>query len=269
MGDTIVATINAGSLIEAVTGEREGVQTVQMTLVIHKVISDFGGKFGKSAAEQVGLMIDLDYLETVMRNIDLVNISSLSEGDRVKFANLNIREFSTHLYLQIPPPRNDYLNADYKVVRKQVMDVLRPPVYEVDFREIRAELPILTSLSSYNFLSLFLGLLVNVALAIFIILAWVILYSLFSYSVDTRNYEVGVLRVVGMGKVGIVELVFAQVLLVSVPSWFLGIFLAQGLYSGAVIVLRGAMGISGSLLLPPSAFLVSCMRALMARKRKF
>mmetsp|Transcript_809 Transcript_809/g.2626 ORF Transcript_809/g.2626 Transcript_809/m.2626 type:complete len:1091 (+) Transcript_809:273-3545(+) len=259
-GDNLTVEFRVGNVLRSVTGRDVPVQEMAVDLTVAAIIYDFERKFPSSPALQVHIMVEMDFLEKFIRGQKYIETSP---DARQALQALVLREYSTHLYLQLPPPRAEYLNPDFKVVRNNVLDRMRRPIYEVDFRQLNTEMPILSALGQFDFLSLFLGLLVNVALAVFLVLAWVILYSLFSYSVDTRNYEVGVLRVVGMGKVGIVELVCAQVLLVSLPSWSLGLVAAQAVYTAAVLIVRSVLGSSSDVLLPGNAIAVGTLLGLL------
>jgi len=252
VGDSIAIVADFSELVLKVTGEQPRRAVLQTELRIENVISDFMKKFPSDSSQQPGVMIELDAFQSILRN----QIVGLSESEQALMSNFKIRDFATNAYLQIPSPRQEYLHPDNVVVREQVISALRWPIYGVDFRQLNAKLPILEALDEFSMISLFLSLLVNVALVVFLVLAWVILYSLFGYTVETRSYEVGVMRVVGLRKVGVVELVWAQVLLLALPSWAMGLLLGQGAYYAAILFLQQNIGVRSGYSLPGGSIAV-------------
>lgn len=235
-----------------VSGEQVRRAVLRAELRIEYVVNDFMKKFPSDSSKQPGVMIELNSFQSLLQS----QLNGLSEFEQAGMSNFKIRDFATNAYLQIPSPREEYLHPDTVVVREQVISALRWPMYRVDIRQLNAETPVLDALSEFNLLSLFLSLLVNVAMLVFLILAWVILYSLFGYTVETRSYEVGVMRVVGLRKVGVVELVWAQVLLVALPSWAIGLLLAQGVFYGVILFLQQSIGVRSGYALPGGSIAV-------------
>jgi len=77
-------------------------------------------------------------------------------------------------------------------------------------------------MQSYSFAVLFIGLIFNVLLLIFIVIACLLIYSLLLISVETKTYEIGVMRLVGLTKGGFVGMIFTQAAMFVLPSVVLG-----------------------------------------------
>ncbi|KAJ8902495.1 hypothetical protein NDN08_006898 [Rhodosorus marinus] len=259
VGDSITMIADFSELVRKVTGEQPRRAVLRTELRIENVLSDFKKKFPSDSSMQPGVMIELDSFQRILRS----QIVGLRGSEQAGMSDFKIRDFATNAYLQIPSPREEYLHPDNVVVRERVISALRWPTYGVDFRQLNAALPILDALDEFNLISLFLSLLVNVAMVVFLVLAWVILYSLFGYTVETRSYEVGVMRVVGLRKIGVVELVWAQVLLVALPSWAIGLLLGQGVYYAAILFLQQSIGVRSGYALPGGAIAVACVLGLV------
>mmetsp|Transcript_1186 Transcript_1186/g.3469 ORF Transcript_1186/g.3469 Transcript_1186/m.3469 type:complete len:664 (-) Transcript_1186:74-2065(-) len=259
VGDSITIIADFSELVRKVSGEQVRRAVLRAELRIEYVVNDFMKKFPSDSSKQPGVMIELNSFQSLLQS----QLNGLSEFEQAGMSNFKIRDFATNAYLQIPSPREEYLHPDTVVVREQVISALRWPMYRVDIRQLNAETPVLDALSEFNLISLFLSLLVNVAMLVFLILAWVILYSLFGYTVETRSYEVGVMRVVGLRKVGVVELVWAQVLLVALPSWAMGLLLAQGVFYGVILFLQQSIGVRSGYALPGGSIAVACVLGLV------
>lgn len=83
-----------------------------------------------------------------------------------------------------------------------------------------------TSLFS-AFLNLIFGLVIIIlgGLSVFLI------YSLLMVSVETKTFEMGIFRMVGMNRIGLVGLIVVQALMYAVPAWVLGLVTSQIIWS--------------------------------------
>ena len=69
---------------------------------------------------------------------------------------------------------------------------------------------------------MFIGLIFDILLLMFIIVAVLLIYSLLLISVETKTFEIGVMRLVGLSKRGFVALVFTQAACFVFPSLVAG-----------------------------------------------
>ena len=73
---------------------------------------------------------------------------------------------------------------------------------------------------------LFIGLIFDVLLLIFIVVACLLIYSLLLISVETKTFEIGVMRLQGLNKGGFIGMVMTQAAMFVLPSVILGFSLA-------------------------------------------
>ena len=73
---------------------------------------------------------------------------------------------------------------------------------------------------------MFIGLIFDVLLLIFVIVACLLIYSLLLISVETKTFEIGVMRLVGLTKGGFIGMILTQALMFVLPSIILGFALA-------------------------------------------
>ena len=59
-----------------------------------------------------------------------------------------------------------------------------------------------------SFAVLFIGLIFDILLIMFVIVAILLIYSLLMISVETKAFEIGVMRLVGLSKKGFVAMIF-------------------------------------------------------------
>lgn len=73
---------------------------------------------------------------------------------------------------------------------------------------------------------MFIGLIFDVLLIIFIVVSCLLIYSLLLISVETKTFEIGVMRLVGLTKGGFIGLVLTQSALFVLPSVIMGFVLS-------------------------------------------
>jgi ABC-type antimicrobial peptide transport system permease subunit len=71
-----------------------------------------------------------------------------------------------------------------------------------------------------------LSLIFDIVIMLFVLISILLIYSLLMISVESKAHEIGVMRMVGLNKGGIMLMVIVQALLFVVPSIFLGVMLS-------------------------------------------
>lgn len=69
---------------------------------------------------------------------------------------------------------------------------------------------------------MFFHLVFDIILMIFIIISILLIYSLLLIRVETKTYETGIMRMVGISKSGLVLMIFLQSIMFVLPALFLG-----------------------------------------------
>jgi|LauGreDrversion4_2_1035121.scaffolds.fasta_scaffold56456_2 ABC-type antimicrobial peptide transport system permease subunit len=94
---------------------------------------------------------------------------------------------------------------------------------------------------------LFMGLIFDIIILLFVIIAVLLIYSLLMISVETKTFEMGVIRMLGLSKNGIIGMILLQALMFVAPAIILGFALAvplmRPLYS---YLLSDNLGISNN-----------------------
>ena len=81
-------------------------------------------------------------------------------------------------------------------------------------------------MEAYSYAVMFIGLIFSVLLLIFIVVSCLLIYSLLLISVETKTFEIGVMRLTGLTKCGFIGLVLTQAALFVIPSVILGFLFA-------------------------------------------
>ena len=92
-----------------------------------------------------------------------------------------------------------------------------------------------------------MGLVFNIIIFLFIILSILLIYSLLMISVETKSFEFGVMRMVGLSKSGIINMIILQSFMFVLPAVCFGfIFSFPGLFVIFNFVFTEDMGLSSS-----------------------
>ena len=76
----------------------------------------------------------------------------------------------------------------------------------------------LDQLGLYNYFVMFIGLIFNILLIIFVVVAILLVFSLLMISVEKKSFEFGVMRLVGLTKAGFVAMVLTQAGMFVLPA---------------------------------------------------
>eukprot|EP00741_Cyanophora_paradoxa_P024886 tig00000317_g24027.t1 len=135
--------------------------------------------------------------------------------------------YASQVTIQLPDRLDVYVDPSYDVILQRVVDFSSAVLFSVGFDQVSSKMPVAEQLGESKTFSLYLSLLLAVIFALLIVLALILIYSLLIISVQTRTFELGLLRMVGVTRRGVLELLLVHALAFAVPAWVLGLLLAQ------------------------------------------
>ena len=119
----------------------------------------------------------------------------------------------------LPGQRYDYYaNSNFDKVYHDVLSELNKIDEALGFYPLASHPKLLQYLYQYNFAVLFLGLIFDILLIIFVVVAIMLVFSLLLISVETKAFEFGVMRLVGLTKQGFVAMVLTQAIMFVLPA---------------------------------------------------
>lgn len=117
-------------------------------------------------------------------------------------------QYSAMIIANMPSPRYEsYENSDFQKIHSAVTGHLYPITNHLGLYDLNTNLSLLRSMQNYSFGVLFIGLIFDILLLIFIVVACLLIYSLLLISVETKTFEIGVMRLIGLTKGGFVGLI--------------------------------------------------------------
>ena len=105
-------------------------------------------------------------------------------------------------------------------------------VETLGFYPIRLSMDVLRVMEISSQAILFMGLVFEIIIMMFVVLSVLLIYSLLLISVESKTFEFGVMRMIGLSKSGIVTMILIQSILFVLPSLAFGFLLAIPTLSG-------------------------------------
>ncbi|KAH7822652.1 putative efflux ABC transporter, permease domain containing protein [Monocercomonoides exilis] len=174
------------------------------------------------------------------------------------FLEAKLNEYATQLACTYQVPKNKtYLQADTNAIYNQLNSWSMNVMYALCFSDLDAVLsPLVTKSSSQDSMSLIsAGMLIVMVMVITVL----IIYSQIQRSVEGRAYELGMMRVHGMGRCGVAMLVVIQGLMFAVPGVVFGVAGAQGINVGVMALFKKMADLTISWKLSPWSVIVTVL----------
>lgn len=208
------ATLLLGSLwedrIEPFYEERDKSNNTKYILLNDVILpitveDTYGNPLGKYAngLSNVILMEYESFLDYLRQHIN----PAIPPSNQEQLASQDLYEYATSIVVNLPHPRiSYYIDSNYDNIQKAVVKFAASAVYKLGFNQLDCSLPVLENVETSKFFGLFLGLILNIVIFILLFLSILLLYSLLMINVETRTFEMGVLRVLGSTRVNVVQL---------------------------------------------------------------
>eukprot|EP00004_Rigifila_ramosa_P017455 TRINITY_DN4254_c0_g1_i3.p1 TRINITY_DN4254_c0_g1~~TRINITY_DN4254_c0_g1_i3.p1 ORF type:complete len:931 (+),score=232.52 TRINITY_DN4254_c0_g1_i3:236-2794(+) len=196
---------------------------IVIPLVVVGLVPDFGGKLPSNTEN--GVVVEFDFFWPHL----IANLPpDTPQNIRAALSNMETVDVAQRVVFNLPPPRvNAYLDSDYDVIYARISAFGEKLGRVLPVNRVSLNAPLLAALSLSQILSQFLGLLLNMIVIVLVLLSSLLIFSLMILSVETKTFQLAVLRMLGMTKVGVVALLALQSLCFGVPAWIFGLIFAR------------------------------------------
>jgi len=110
--------------------------------------------------------------------------------------------------VNFPHPRYEYYaETSFKKIKTKYLDFMNPLIRDLGFFNFQKDTELLSGVETFSYAVLFIGLVFDILLVVFVLVACLLIYSLLQISVDTKTFEFGVLRLVGLSKNNFITLI--------------------------------------------------------------
>jgi len=145
----------------------------------------------------------------------------------------HVYDLSDFMMMTLPKPRvNYYSSSNYFEIQKGVTGYANEVIEALGFFPVKMDLDVLRSMEIFSQAILFLGLIFDIIILLFVILSILLIYSLLMISVETKTFEFGVMRMVGISKGGLVNMILIQSVMFVFPSLIFGFIMTFPSLSG-------------------------------------
>jgi ABC-type antimicrobial peptide transport system permease subunit len=224
--------------------------TVIMPLTVGAITSSNGGKFPQDASDYV--LIDYD---SALLYMSAYLSPWLGARKRALFATADVWSMATEIVFNMPPwsRTEDYSQSDAANVLAAGTAFATPIIATLGFNQLSVEMPIVSYIQDNRFFALFLGLILSLLILGLGFLCIVLIHSLLTVGVETRTFELGIMRMVGMTRPMLTGYVVTGALLFAIPAWLVGLLFAQVIFFLMVSFLESNLGVTLSPFITPEA----------------
>jgi len=131
--------------------------------------------------------------------------------------------YTDMLMYTLPSPRyNYYENSDYTVIQDNVLGKVNEVIGALGFYPVASQTALLASMKITQNGVLLLGLIFSVLIILFVGISTLLIYSLLLATVEKKTFTNGVLRLVGLRKIGFIVTIIFQSTIFVIPSLVVG-----------------------------------------------
>ena len=166
------------------------------------------------------------WLNQNLRAISESNKNSTHFAEMITDPEFNFG-FADYLIYKLPEPRLEYYEeVNFNHVKEKIINEQDKLIKEIGYYPVAMQNPLLDEVALFQIGTLFLGLIFDVIIVLFTIIAILLIYSLLMITVATKTHDSGMMRMLGLSKYGFVGSIMLQSILFVVPSLLVGYVLS-------------------------------------------
>ena len=129
-----------------------------------------------------------------------------------------VDQYATEIEYNLPAPRHSHYQEEFSEMRKSITSYLSDLEDFLGYYPVQVTSGILDRIATLEMGILIVNLIFNMVKSILVVVSVLIIYSLLMVSVEQKNFEIAVIRTVGLQKRGIIWLVICQSFLYVIPA---------------------------------------------------
>ncbi|KAI9142382.1 FtsX-like permease family-domain-containing protein [Paraphysoderma sedebokerense] len=237
---------------------------VYIPLRIDLVFSNSAGKFNKNQISVIALEYS-HVLELIAEYYNPFVYPPVFKSVLEKASQNNLLyQEAQQIIFSCPHPRHTcYQSQDFDSVSRQITRWASDIVFEVGLNTVNQDLPVLNELQYTEYLSALLDLGVSLVLVLMSCLSIFLIYGLLNISIETRAFEMGILRMIGAKRIDVCLYILVQALTYAIPAWVFGLVFAQGGFYFASPYLSDFLDIALQPILTLPAYIVATIIGLL------
>lgn len=183
-----------------------------------------GLTYGKYMSVDIDATVIMEYENFLPFLLPFQNDTTNTDFNNFITSNpLILEQYADFLMYTLPKPRYAYYeSSNFETIQNQITAITNEITKNLGFYEPRVYMGLLTTMQLLSTATLLLGLIFSIIVILFIVISILLIYSLLMISIETKTFENGVLRLVGLTKINCVSMILVQSLLFVIPSIILG-----------------------------------------------
>lgn len=129
--------------------------------------------------------------------------------------------------MTLPNPRYVwYSDPDIDVIQFKITKYLGTVIDKLGYDAVSVSSKLLAEMGTLGTNIASFGFLFDMVLAIFVCISTLLIHSLIMIKVETKTFEIGIMRMVGVDKFDLVVMIFVQTCMFALPAIILGFLLS-------------------------------------------
>ena len=130
-----------------------------------------------------------------------------------------LEDYAEMLMMVLPDPRLDYYeSADFSETKKSVLDYSNKIVQAMGLYPVSTQTELLQEMALFSAAILIIGIIFNILIIMFIMISILLIYSLLMITTETKTFDIGIMRLLGLNSRGFVAMILTQAVLFVIPS---------------------------------------------------
>ena len=234
---------------------------IVIPVLVNSSYEDLNGKLPQEDIAQSMVMEFSTLFQLIAKYYPRADAASRFNGKADRFfqyiSTINPEEFSPQIIFMLENREKVYLDNNYDNIQAKTVAFGSEISEHLGFFPFTMDLPVTSSLSPLQYAGLFFGLVLNLVIVVLFLLSCILIYNLLMVTVETKTYEYGVMRLIGMSKRGIVEIILIQSFTFSLPGVIVGLLLSFPILKGLSTILENFLQAKISAVPTASAFILS------------
>ena len=130
-----------------------------------------------------------------------------------------MENFAGLIMMVLPGDRlSYYMTTDVAKMRFNIYEVMNEIVSLGGDYPLSGGNSLLNDMAIYNFAILFIGLVFSIVIILFVVIPVLLIYSLLMITTETKTFDFGIMRLIGLNSSGFVAMIFTQAVMFVIPS---------------------------------------------------
>ena len=110
------------------------------------------------------------------------------------------------------------MNADFEETKKKVLKYMSGIIDKLGTYVPTGVYDVLETMQLFSYGILMIGLIFDIMLIMFVMVSVLLIYSLLMINIETKTFDIGVMRLLGLSGGGFVAMIFVQSVMFVLPS---------------------------------------------------